>query len=93
MGSNHIWVFLSNEEIEYLGEAVKTAITHNLGNNPISCINIEVSRKPGGEQLAVEFASFCMQKWNAIVLVPEERIYSQKDIDMLHKNNNGFKNI
>ncbi len=75
-GTRHIWIYLEETEVflsiqdaeEQDNPAGWELVRTKLEGEPRSAIEIEVSRTPGSQKLAVNFAILCAQRWPWVAL-------------------------
>ncbi len=90
-GNLHVWVVLNNNNLNELETYDNELIQQGLGNPPKTYITLEVSRKEGSEQVAVEFANACAQKWPCVVYNLQDKIYTKDDLYQLKMAGKGFE--
>ena len=74
--TRHIWIYFEEPEVflstqdaeEQDNPAGWELVRTKLGGEPRSAISIEVSRTPGSQKLAVDFAILCAQRWPCVAL-------------------------
>lgn len=66
-GDKHIWISISNEELECLDGSTREAIAQYLKNQPRTCIVLELSSTVGSEQLMLKFAITFSEYWSCII--------------------------
>lgn len=70
--NKHIWISLSNEELDYLDAPTKEAIAGYLKNQPRTCIVLEPSSTVGSERLMVKFAIVFAKRWSCVVSISDD---------------------
>ncbi len=99
-GTCHIWIYLEEQEA-FLGtqdaeeqdnpvgwELVRT----KLGAKPQSAIEVEVSRVPGSQQLAVNFAILCASRWPCVAIGVDinKDVFTKEELLQLQKEGKGI---
>jgi hypothetical protein len=86
----YIWVFLYDAGVEELPEEDMPHIDEVLGGIPQSVVEIEISRQPGSEGLAVEFACLFAERWPCVVSSLSGKIISRQELFELRRSGKGF---
>jgi len=89
-GECQVWVHLRDEELADLEDATLARIQTALGAEPISEVLLDVSGTEGSEQLAVDFACACAERWPCIVYDFKGRILTPDDLSRLQAAGAGF---
>lgn len=78
----HIWISISNEELEYLEVSTREAVAQHLKDEPKTCIVLELSSATGSEQLMIKFAIAFAENWSCVILGFTEgsKIYTVKEL-------------
>ncbi len=66
------------------------AVTAKLGTMPQSCVELEISRTPGSEIVAVDFAVAFAEHWPSIVIDVERHVLDFADLKRLQRAGKGF---
>jgi hypothetical protein len=90
-GDKHVWVSLDNSLLNEYEAAEIEQISLKLGGQPQSHILLDVSRTEGSEQLAVEFASMCAERWPCVVYNLRDNVISATDVLRLRHADMGFE--
>jgi hypothetical protein len=90
-GELHVWILLDNSNLNDLEAFDNELIMQGLGKPPKTYITLDVSREQGSEQLAIEFAYACAEKWPCIVYNLLNKTYSKDDLYRLLIAGKGFE--
>ncbi len=85
-GHCHVWIYMSNDELQYYKSNDLFLIKHALGHKPQTLIILEISRTAGSEQLANDFIYQFLKKWPCIVDDLHGKIYSLKELQQAYQN-------
>jgi hypothetical protein len=66
-GNRHIWLRLDDREIGQLEPPTVQRVADALGDRPRSSVVVEISRTPGSERLAADFADQFSRRWPSVV--------------------------
>ncbi|MEA5537398.1 hypothetical protein [Crocosphaera sp. XPORK-15E] len=72
----HVWIVLDNSEIQNFAESEIKLITEKLGDYPKTHILLDISKNPGGLELAWEFVNQFYQQWSCVIYDSNNQIYS-----------------
>lgn len=76
----HVWMVLDNTELENFNADEMKLITQKLTAKPQTHILLDVSKTPGSEQLALEFACKFANRWSCIIYDSNYNIYSGQEL-------------
>ncbi len=79
-GNTHVWMVLDNTELENFNADEMKLITQKLTAKPQTHILLDVSKTPGSEELALEFACKFAKRWSCIVYDSNYNIYSTQEL-------------
>lgn len=89
-GNNHVWIVLNNTELKNFSTDEIELITQKLTAKPQTHILLDVSKTPGSEQLALEFACKFAKKWSCVIYDSSQRVYSAQELLGLCQTEPGF---
>jgi len=78
--NTHVWMVLDNTELENFNANEMKLITQKLTAKPQTHILLDVSKTPGSEQLALEFACKFAKKWSCILYNSNYKIHSAQEL-------------
>jgi hypothetical protein len=78
----HIWISVSNEELEYLDVSTREVIAQHLEDEPKTCIVLELSSTTGSEQLMIKFAIAFADHWSCVIrsFTEGSKIYTVQEL-------------
>lgn len=88
-GNLHVWITLDNSELKKIEVDETKRITQQLAGMPRTHILLDVSKTPGSQQLAIEFACKFAEQWPCVVY-DLGKIYSVQDLLELCRTERGF---
>jgi hypothetical protein len=80
-------------DADVLADAIlenEEAVTTKLAAAPQSCVELEISRTPGSEIVAVDFAVAFAEHWPSIVIDVEGHVLDLADLKGLQRKGKGF---
>lgn len=83
-GNLHIWIALDNSELKNFDADEIELMSQHLGDRPKTHILLDISKTPGSQQLATEFARKFAAKWSCVVYDSEEHIYSPHSLSLVN---------
>lgn len=99
-GTRYIWIYLEETEAflstqdaeEQDNPAGWELVRTKLGEEPQSAIEIEVSRTPGSQQLAVNFAILCAQRWPCVAIGADinKDVFTKEELLQLQREGKGI---
>lgn len=75
-GNLHVPIALDNSELKNFDADEIEQMSQHLGDRPKTHILLDISKTPGSQQLATDFARKFAAKWSCVVYDSDERIYS-----------------
>ena len=88
-GNFHIWIALDNSELKNFETDEIKRITQQLADMPQTHILLDVSKNPGSQQLAIEFACKFAEQWPCVVYDLCKNVYLAQDLLDLCRNGQG----
>ncbi|MBC1241115.1 hypothetical protein VF14_26980 [Nostoc linckia z18] len=88
--NSHVWIVLDNTELKNFSTDEIELITQKLRAKPETHILLDVSKTPGSEQLAFEFACKFAKKWSCVIYDSSQRVYSTQELLGLCQTELGF---
>lgn len=89
--NKHVWVRLDSRILTEFEADDRELLMQKLAGRPRTSIILEVSRTPGSQQLAVDFACKCAERWPvAVVSDLLNRIFSTGELFQLRSAGKGF---
>ena len=81
-GNKHIWISISNEELEYLTTFKREAIVQCLQDEPKTCIVLELSSTKGSEQILIKFAIAFTAQWSCAIcnFTEDSKVYTVQQL-------------
>ncbi|MBD2774741.1 hypothetical protein [Iningainema tapete] len=79
-GNINVWIALDNSELTNFDVEEIELITQRLGGSPKTHILLDVSKKPGSEKIALEFACNFATKWNCVIYDSNQKVYSTQEL-------------
>lgn len=88
-GNFHVWISLDNSELKNFEADEIERITQQLGDMPQTHILLDVSKNPGSQQLAIEFACNFAKQWPCVVYDLCKNVYSAQELLNFYRNDQG----
>uniref|UniRef100_A0A8J6ZKS6 Uncharacterized protein n=2 Tax=Desmonostoc muscorum TaxID=1179 RepID=A0A8J6ZKS6_DESMC len=88
--NTHLWIVLDNTELKNFSTEEIELITQKLTAKPQTHILLDVSKTPGSEQLALEFACKFAKKWSCVIYDSSQKVYSAEELLGLCQTEPGF---
>lgn len=79
-GNINVWIALDNSELTNFDVEEIELITKQLDGSPQTHILLDVSKKLGSKQIALEFACKFATRWNCVIYDSNQKVYSRQEL-------------
>lgn len=89
-GSFHVWIALDNSELTNFDAQEIQLMTQQVGDKPKTHILLDISKKTGSKEIALDFACKFAKHWNCILYNLNEQICSREELLKICQNKPNF---